>query len=85
MRTTFNFARKGFNAELLHRVSATIRGSAQALVTVTLTRVFDEQRRIREKVTIDRVFPRVRLSEFSWRWHADTSRHDYWSRRRALC
>jgi outer membrane protein insertion porin family len=70
VRTTFNFARKGFNAELLHRVSQTVRGSAQ--YSFSTTRVFDEQLTDQEKVTIDRVFPRVRLSEFSGAVARDT-------------
>jgi outer membrane protein assembly factor BamA len=63
VRTTFNFARKGLNAELLHRVSPVLRGSVR--YSFGTTRVFDEQLTDQEKVTIDRVFPQVRLSEFS--------------------
>jgi outer membrane protein insertion porin family len=70
VRTTFNFARKGFNAELLHRVSPSVRGSVQ--YSFSTTRVFDEQLTDQEKVTIDRVFPQVRLSEFSGAVARDT-------------
>ena len=70
VRTTFNFARKGFNGELLHRVSPSIRGSVQ--YSFSTTRVFDEQLTDQEKVTIDRVFPQVRLSEFSGAVARDT-------------
>ena len=60
VRTTFNFARKGLNLELLRRVSPSIRGSVR--YSFGTTRVFDEQLTDQEKVTIDRVFPQVRLS-----------------------
>ena len=70
VRTTFNFARKGFNAELLHRVSPALRTSVQ--YSFSTTRVFDEQLTDQEKVTIDRVFPQVRLSEFSGAVARDT-------------
>ena len=70
VRTTFNFARKGLNLELLHRISPTIRGSVR--YSFGTTRVFDEQLSKEEKVTIDRVFPQVRLSEFSGAVARDT-------------
>jgi outer membrane protein insertion porin family len=66
VRSTFNFARKGINAELLHRVSPTLRGSMR--YSFGTTRIFDEQLTPEEqsqKITIDRVFPQVRLSAFS--------------------
>jgi outer membrane protein assembly complex protein YaeT len=70
VRTTFNFARKGLNLELLHRVSPSVRGSVR--YSFGTTRVFDEQLTDQEKVTIDRVFPQVRLSEFSGAVARDT-------------
>lgn len=70
VRTTFNFARKGLNLELLRRVSPSIRGSVR--YSFGTTRVFDEQLTDQEKVTIDRVFPQVRLSEFSGAVARDT-------------
>jgi outer membrane protein assembly factor BamA len=70
VRTTFNFARKGLNVELLHRVSPAVRGSVR--YSFGTTRVFDEQLTDQEKVTIDRVFPQVRLSEFSGAVARDT-------------
>jgi outer membrane protein assembly factor BamA len=70
VRTTFNFARKGLNLELLHRVSPSIRGSVR--YSFSTTRVFDEQLSPSEQVTIDRVFPQVRLSEFSGAVARDT-------------
>lgn len=65
-RSTFKFARKGINAEMMRRLSPQIRASARyALGT---TRIFD--RRADEDAdenpfNIDRVFPQVRLSAFS--------------------
>ncbi|PYR78901.1 MAG: hypothetical protein DMF86_04875 [Acidobacteria bacterium] len=63
VRTSFNFTRKGLNAELDHRLSPTVRGSVR--YSFTTTRVFDEQLTEQEQVNIDRVLPRVRLSAFS--------------------
>jgi outer membrane protein insertion porin family len=63
VRTTFNFARKGVNGELLRKLTPILRGSLR--YSFSTTHVFDEQLTDQEKLTIDRVFPQVRLSEFS--------------------
>lgn len=62
VRTGFNFARKGFNAELAHRVSPTIRASARYSLTSTRIFDFDENQLDTDVLTVDRVFPQVRLS-----------------------
>jgi outer membrane translocation and assembly module TamA len=64
VRTGFNFARKGFNAELSHRLTPTIRGTAR--YSLATTRIFDRQglEDPRDELTVDRVFPQVRLSTF---------------------
>ena len=67
MRTGFNFSRKGFNTELTHRLhadhprqrAATRSGRRGSSTTVAATK--------RNQLTVDRVFPQVRLSTFSWR------------------
>jgi outer membrane protein assembly complex protein YaeT len=64
VRSTFNFARKGANAEILRRLSPQIRATAR--YTFATTRIFDPQVTEEEdQATIDRVFPQVRLSAFS--------------------
>jgi outer membrane protein insertion porin family len=70
VRTGFNFSRKGFNTELTHRLTPTIRGSARyAFVT---THLFDEQLRPQDQLTVDRVFPQVRISSLSTAVARDT-------------
>ena len=70
VRTGFNFARKGFNTELTHRLTSTIRGSARyAFVTTSL---FDVQLPEADRLTVDRVFPQVRLSTISMAVARDT-------------
>ncbi len=63
VRSTFKFARKGINAEILRRLSPQIRVSAR--YTFGTTRTFDEVLTEQEQATIDRIFPQVRLSAFS--------------------
>jgi outer membrane protein assembly complex protein YaeT len=63
VRSTFKFARKGVNAEMLRRLSDTIRVSGR--YTFATTRTFDEALDEEEQATIDRVFPHVRLSAFA--------------------
>lgn len=62
-RTTFKFARKGVNAEIMRRLSPEIRTSGR--YTLSATRTFDEVLNESDKLTIDRLFPQVRLSAFS--------------------
>lgn len=70
VRTGFNFSRKGFNTELTHRLTPTIRGSARyAFVT---THLFDEQLPEEDRLTVDRVFPQVRISSVSTAVARDT-------------
>jgi outer membrane protein insertion porin family len=63
VRSTFKFARKGVNAEMLRRLSPTVRVSGR--YTFGTTRTFDEVLTEQEQATIDRIFPQVRLSTFS--------------------
>jgi outer membrane protein insertion porin family len=64
VRTGFNFARKGFNADLSHRVSKTIRTSGRYSLTSTHVFDFDENQLTTPPLTVDRVFPQVRISSF---------------------
>jgi outer membrane protein insertion porin family len=74
VRTGFNFSRKGFNAELGHRLTPTTRGSAR--YSFGTTHIFDnellEGDDPLEVLTVDRVFPQVRLSSFSGAASRDT-------------
>jgi outer membrane protein insertion porin family len=63
VRTSFNFTRKGANAELDHRISPTVRGNVR--YSFSTTHLFDEQLTEQEQVNIDRFLPRVRLSAFA--------------------
>jgi outer membrane protein assembly factor BamA len=65
VRTGFNFSRKGFNAELTHRLAPTIRGSARYSFGTTRIFDFDETLSNTDQLTVDRVFPQVRLSTLS--------------------
>lgn len=62
-RAAFNFSRKGVNAEMQRRLSPQLRTSAR--YTFATTRTFDEALTEEEQVTIDRIFPQVRVSAFS--------------------
>jgi len=72
VRTGFNFSRKGVNAEISNRLTATVRGSLR--YSFGTTRVFDNQLLDDEEsaLTVDRVFPQVRLSAFSGAISRDT-------------
>ena len=70
VRSSFNFARKGVNADMLRRLSPSIRVSGR--YSFNTTRTFDEQLDEEEQATIDRVFPQVRLSAFSGAVARDT-------------
>lgn len=70
VRSTFKFARRGVNAEVLRRLTPTIRVSGR--YTFGTTRTFDEALTPVEQATIDRVFPRVRLSGFTGTIARDT-------------
>jgi outer membrane protein insertion porin family len=72
VRTGFNFSRKGFNAELSRRFAPTIAGSARYSLATTRIRDFDDTLDEADRLTIDRVFPQVRLSAFSAALSRDT-------------
>jgi outer membrane protein assembly complex protein YaeT len=62
-RTSFNFSRKGVNGELSRRLTDLVRGSVR--YSLGTTRTFDEKLSPEDQLTIDRLFPQVRLSAFS--------------------
>ncbi|CAN5848907.1 outer membrane protein assembly factor [soil metagenome] len=64
VRSSFNFERKGVNAEVLKRLTTKLRvGGRYALQS---TRTFDETFSDQDNpTTIERIFPRVRVSAFS--------------------
>jgi outer membrane protein insertion porin family len=70
VRTGFNFVRKGGNAELSRQFKPGVRVSGQ--YAFTKTRIFDEVLTEKEKLSVDRVFSRVRLSMFSGAISRDT-------------
>ena len=72
VRTGFNFSRKGANAELTHRISPTVRGSARYSFATTHIFDFDETLPESDQLTVDRVFPQVRLSTLSLALSRDT-------------
>jgi outer membrane protein insertion porin family len=77
VRSTFNFARKGVNAEIQRRLFESRRSITAGSLspapsyrltgryTFSTTRTFDERLTEEEQLTIDRIFPQVRLSAFS--------------------
>ncbi len=64
IRSSFNFARKGVNAEVLYRLRPGVRlgGRYSFSTTKTFDVTFADEG---EQVTIDRLFPQVRVSSFS--------------------
>ena len=62
-RSSFNFARKGVNAEIARRLGPGVRVSGR--YSFGTTRTFDEKLSLEDQARIDRVFPQVRLSGFS--------------------
>jgi outer membrane protein insertion porin family len=70
IRSSFNFARKGFNVDVVRRLTAALRVSAR--YSLSTTRRFDEQLTEEDQATIDRLFPQVRLSGFSGAVARDT-------------
>jgi outer membrane protein insertion porin family len=59
-RSSFNFARKGVNAEVIRRLGPGLRTSGR--YSFGTTRTFDEQLSLEDQSRIDRIFPQVRLS-----------------------
>jgi outer membrane protein insertion porin family len=70
VRTTFNFARKGFNVDVVRRLTPALRVSGR--YSLSSTRTFDERLSEEDQATIDRLFPQVRLSGFSGAVARDT-------------
>ena len=70
VRTSFNFARKGFNVDVVRRLSPAFRVSGR--YSLSSTRTFDERLDEEDQATIDRLFPEVRLSGFSGAVARDT-------------
>jgi outer membrane protein insertion porin family len=70
IRSSFNFARKGVTAEVLKRLTRTLRTSGR--YSFGTTRTFDERLDEEEQSRIDRVFPQVRLSTLSGALARDT-------------
>ena len=70
VRTSFNFSRKGVNAEVTRRLSPRI--GATARYSFGTTKTFDERLNESEKAKIDRAFPQVRLSSFGGGLSYDT-------------
>jgi outer membrane protein insertion porin family len=62
-RSSFNFARKGVNAEVARRLGPGVR--AYGRYSFGTTRTFDERLSLEDQARIDRLFPQVRLSGFS--------------------
>jgi outer membrane protein assembly complex protein YaeT len=71
VRSSFNFARKGVTAELVRRLTPTVRTSVRH--SFGTTRTFDERFTGEDElVTIDRLFPQVRLAVVSGAIARDT-------------
>jgi outer membrane translocation and assembly module TamA len=70
VRSTFNFARKGINAEMARRLGPGLRASGR--YSFGTTRTFDEKLSLEDQARIDRIFPQVRLSAFAGAISRDT-------------
>jgi outer membrane protein insertion porin family len=70
VRTTFNFARRGVNVDVVRRLTPALRVSGR--YSLSSTRTFDERLSEEDQATIDRLFPGVRLSGFSGALARDT-------------
>jgi len=70
VRTSFNFARKGGNVDVVRRLTPALRVSGR--YSLSTTRTFDERLSEEDQATIDQLFPRVRLSGFSGAMARDT-------------
>jgi outer membrane protein assembly complex protein YaeT len=69
-RSSFNFARRAFSADLLRRLSRAV--SLSGNYQIQRTELFDEQINPADKLLVDRLFPQVRLSSFSLSAIGDT-------------
>lgn len=63
IRTSFNFARRAFSAEIARRITTHV--SAGGNYQIQRTELFDEKITDLDKLLVDRLFPQVRLSSFS--------------------
>ena len=63
IRSSFNFARRAFSAEVGRRLTRVV--SLSGNYQIQRTELFDEQFNPADKLLIDRLFPQVRLSSFS--------------------
>jgi hypothetical protein len=63
VRSSFNFARQGVNAETARRIGTTV--TLVGRYSFGKTRLFDQRGAPEEKPLIDRLFPQVRLSTLS--------------------
>ena len=70
IRSSFNFARRAFSAEVARRL--TPRVSAGGNYQIQRTELFDEKIAITDKLLVDRLFPQLRLSSFSFSIVRDT-------------
>jgi outer membrane protein assembly complex protein YaeT len=70
VRSSFNFTRRGVNAELVRRLTPAIRVSGR--YSFGTTRTYDERLSEEDQAQIDRAFPQVRLSGFSSAMVRDT-------------
>ena len=62
-RSSFNFARRAFSAEIGRRLTPTV--SVSGNYQIQRTELFDEKINPADKLLVDRLFPQVRLSSFS--------------------
>lgn len=70
VRSSFNFARRGVNLDVVRRLTPAMRISGR--YSFSSTRTFDERLTEEDQATIDRLFPQVRLSGFSGAIARDT-------------
>ncbi len=70
VRSSFNFARKGVIADLTRRLAPGIRASIR--YSFSWTKTFDKGVGEEDQTNIDRLFPQVRLSQFSGAISRDT-------------
>ena len=74
VRSSFNFARKGINADILRTLAPGVRFNARYSLgtTKTFDLSFDTETDEGDTATIERIFPQVRLSAFSAAISRDT-------------
>ncbi len=70
IRTSFNFARRAFSAEAARRITPHV--SASGNYQIQRTELFDEKIIDADKLLVDRLFPQIRLSSFSFSTIRDT-------------